>query len=90
MPSGLKNKMVILHATTTTMVKIDHTKRPLLTHTLPPQPPEEYDYFLGGGEGVIYPPLPCLMCKEVQFEEPLLFVSCEMYQSTKKEKHKHD
>ena len=36
MPSGLKNKMVILHATTTTKVKIDHTKRPLLTHMLHP------------------------------------------------------
>ena len=35
MPLGLKNKMVNLH-TTTTKVKIDHTIRPLLTHTAPP------------------------------------------------------
>ena len=38
--------------------KIDHTKRPLLTHMLPPQPPQKDKKLLGGGEGVIHPPLP--------------------------------
>ena len=58
---GPENKMAILHATTTTKVKkkkkIDLTKRPLFTHTPPPQMPEKYAEFLGGGEGVVWPPL---------------------------------
>ena len=59
-PSGLKTIMVILHATTTTKVKIDQTKRQLLTHTPPPQLPVEDTKFLGGGEGIVRPPLPSL------------------------------
>ena len=59
MPSGLKSKTVILHATTTTKVKIDHTKTALLTHMPPPQASVEYTEFLGGGEGVVPLPLPC-------------------------------
>ena len=35
-PWGLKNKMIIKHTTTITEVKIDHTKRQLLTHKAPP------------------------------------------------------
>ena len=58
MPSGLKYKMVILHATTTTKVKIDHTKRALLTHMLPPQASVKDAEFLGRGEGVVTLPLP--------------------------------
>ena len=59
MPLGLKNKMVILHATTTTKVKIDHTKRASLTCMPPPQASVEDTEFLGGGEGVVPLPLPC-------------------------------
>ena len=84
MPLGLKNKMVILHATTTTKVKIDHTKRPLLTHTPPPQPPQKYNQFLSGGEGIIDPSLPRISSKQILFEELMLFISGEVNQSTKK------
>ena len=58
MPSGLKNKMVILHATTTTKVKTDHTIRPLLTHMTPPAPLQKDAEFLGGGEGIVWPHTP--------------------------------
>ena len=71
-PSGLKNKTVNLH-TTTTKVKIDHTIRPLLTHTVPPEPPQPNAHFLRGGEGLIHPPLPCLDCKYIPVVEPLLY-----------------
>ena len=67
MPLGLKNKKVILHATTTTTkVKTDHTIRPLLTHTAPPAPPQKDTEFLCGGEGAVQPTLPTLMGLEVE------------------------
>ena len=50
-PSGLKNKTVILHATTTTKVKTDHTKRPLLTCTLPPSAFSKIQQASGWGRG---------------------------------------
>ena len=62
-PWGLKNKTVNLH-TTITMVKIDHTIRPLLTHMAPPAPPKEHAVFLSGGEGIVCPPLLTLMSLE--------------------------
>ena len=78
--------MVILHATTTTKVKIDHTKRPLLTHTPPPPKPSlKYHQFLGWGEGVIDSPLPCHKSKQIELEELLLFEHQEMNQGTKKQ-----
>ena len=76
--------MVILHATTTTKVKIDHTKRPLLTHTLPLEPLQKDHQFLGGGEGVVYSPLPRGENKKVPVEEQLLLDWTEMYLCTKK------
>ena len=76
--------MVILHATTTTKVKIDHTKRPLLTHMLPPEPSSKYHQFLGGGEGVIHSPLPHYKSKQIELKELLLFKHREMNQGTKK------
>ena len=78
--------MVILHATTTTKVKIDHTKRPLLTHTPPPEPPQKHHQFLGGGEGVINSPLPHHKRKNEALKKCLLFEWCKMYQGTKTEK----
>ena len=45
----LKKKTVILHATTTTEVKIDHTKRPLLTHMPPPSIFKEISPISGWG-----------------------------------------
>ena len=86
MPSGLKNKTVILHATTTTKVKIDHTKRPLLTHTPPPEPLSKDHQFLGGGEGIVHSPLPHHKSKHIELKELLLFKHCKMYQGTKKKK----
>ena len=74
--------MVILHATTTTKVKIDHTKRPLLTHT--PEPLQKHHQFLGGGEGVVHSPLPSHKRKHVELKELLLLEPCKMYQGTKK------
>ena len=64
MPWGLKNQMVNLH-TTITMVKIDHTIRPLLTHMVPPlHQHKKMQYFSVGGEGIILPPLPTMVCLE--------------------------
>ena len=78
-PWGLKKtKMVNLHATIT-LVKIDHTKRIILTHTAPPAPVQKYAQFLSGGEGVICPPFPTLMSLEEEAEEVLLLLSGEMY-----------
>ena len=59
--------------TTTTKVKTDHTIRPVLTHTAPPQKvPEEDTEFFCQGEGVIDSPLPHSNCEEVPVEELLL------------------
>ena len=77
MPSGLKNKTVILDATTTTKVKIDHTKRPLLTHMPPPRASAETLLLFGWGRG-------SHQGKNVALEECLLFERCKMYQGTKK------
>ena len=89
MPSGLKNKTVILHATTTTKVKIDHTKRALLTHTLPPQVTQEDAEFLGGGEGVISLPLPRGEPEQETVKELLLF-GCHKVNKHTKKKDKYD
>ena len=82
-PSGLKNKTVNLH-TTTTKVKIDHSVRPLLTHMAPPASPEEQTEFLCGGEGIVWPPLPTLTGLEEEAEQPLLLFESKMNKSTKK------
>ena len=89
MPSGLKHKTVILHATTTTTtkVKLDHTKRALLTHMPPPQ--ASVKEFLGGGEGVVNPPLPRGKPEKVTVEELLLLSCCKVNKRTKK-KDKYD
>ena len=76
-PWGLKNKMVNLH-TTVTMVKIDHTIRPLLTHMVPPAPAQEYTVFLCEGEGIVQPPLPTLTGLEEEAEQPLLLFQRKM------------
>ena len=60
---GWNTEWLNLHATIT-MVKIDHTIRLLLTHTVPPAPPEEYAVFLSGGEGIVCLPLPALTSLE--------------------------
>ena len=83
MPSGLKNKMVNLH-TTTTEVKIDHTIRPLLTYTAPPKLPKKDTHFFSGGEGIIWPPPPCVDHKEVPVIELLLYDWSEVYQCATK------
>ena len=82
-PSGLKNKTANLH-TTTTKVKIDHTIRPLLTHMVPPAPPQEHTKFLCGGEGIVFPPLLTLTGLEEEAKEPLLLFRCKMNQCTTK------
>ena len=84
MPLGLKNKTVILHATTTTKVRIDHTKRALLTHTPPPQVPVKDAEFLGDREGVVTLPLPRGKPKQVMVEEQLLFGHRKMNECTEK------
>ena len=38
-----KTKWLIKHTATTTKIKIDHTKRQLLTHRAPPDPPKPDD-----------------------------------------------
>ena len=81
MPLGLKNKMV---NTTTTKVKIDHTVRSLLTHTVPPESPEKYTHFFGGGEGFIWPSLPRVDCVKVLVVELLLYDRPEVYQCATK------
>ena len=83
MPSGLKNKMVNLHATTT-KVKIDQTIRPLLIHTVPPcTSSEKYSIFVWG-EDIVLPPLPTLTGLEEEAKKPLLLLMWEMNQSTAK------
>ena len=83
-PSGLKkSKQLIKH---TTKVKIDHTKRQLLTHKASPEPLKPYNEFFGGSEGLIGPPLPRLDCKDVPVIELLLYDRCNQYQGTAKDK----
>ena len=73
-----KNKTVNLH-TTITMVKIDHTIRPLLTTQRPPPAMvQEYTVFLCGGEGIVWPPLPTLTGLEEKAEQPLLLLLSEV------------
>ena len=66
--------------------EIDHTKRPLLTHTLPPplKKLQKNTELLGGGEGVITFPLPCGEPEKVAVREPLLFSHRKMFKRTKK------
>ena len=71
-PLGLKTKWLIKHTTTTTKVKIDHTKRQLLTHRAPLEPPQPNYELFGGSEGLIGSPLPRGDCKEVPVVELLL------------------
>ena len=89
MPSGLKNKTVILHATTTTKVRNrPHQKTITYPHAVPPpKMPQKYTELLGGGEGVITLPLPHGDPKKVMVKEPLLFSHRKMYKHTKKERH---
>ena len=66
--------------------KIDHTKRQLLTHMAPPEPPEPHAEFLCGSEGLIGPPLPHLHTEEVPAIEHLLYGWHHPYRSTAKER----
>ena len=89
MPWGLKNKMIIKHTTTITKVKIDHTKRQLLTHKPPPPPPEPAEpnaKLLSGSEGLVGPLLPRLYAKNVPAIEHLLYGRQHQDKSTAKEK----
>ena len=74
------------HTATTTKVKIDHTKRQLLTHKAPLEPPEPYNGFFSGSEGRIGPPLLHLDCKKVPVIELLLYDWRYQYQCTAKDK----
>ena len=85
-PRAEKTKWLIKHTTTTTKVKIDHTKRQLLTHRAPPEPPESNYKLLSGSEGLIGPPLPHLNHKDVPVIELLLYNWCNQYQCTAKDK----
>ena len=63
--------------------------RPLLTHmahppTPPPAPLQKDAEFLGGGEGIVQPPLPTLTSLEVEAKKPLLFLEGKVYKSTEK------
>ena len=78
--------MIIKHTTTITEVKIDNTKRQLLTHKAPPEPVEPDTKFLCGGEGLIGPPLSCLHSKNVPAVEQLLYGWHYQNKSTAKEK----
>ena len=64
--------------------EIDHTKRPLLTHTLPPKDAAEKHRASGWGRGSHNPPSPRGKPKKEVVEEPLLFSHGKMYHSTKK------
>ena len=81
-----KTKWLIKHTATTTKVKIDYTKRQLLTHKAPLEPPKPYNKFFSGSEGLIGPPLPHLDCKDVPVVELLLYNQCNQYQGTAKDK----
>ena len=50
----------------------------------PSQPPQKYDQFLSGGEGIVDPPLPRLSGKQISFKELSLFISGEVNQCTKR------
>ena len=80
--------MVNLH-TTTAKAKIDHTIRPLLTHMVPPTPPQEHTEFLCGGEGIVWPQLPTLTGLEEEAKEPLHLFACKMNKSATK-RNKYD
>ena len=73
-----KTKRLNLHATIT-MTKIDHTIRPILTHTAPPTPPQKNTILLSGGEGIVHPPLPTLMSLKEEAKKSLLPQLHEMY-----------
>ena len=75
--------MVNLHITTT-KAKIDHTIRPLLTHTVPPELPQEDNHLLGGSEGLIRPRLPRVDFEKVPVIELLLYNWCNMNKCTTK------
>ena len=82
--------MIIKDTTTITKVKkkkkIDHSKRQLLTHKAPPEPPQSHAEFLCGSEGLLGPPLPHLHAKEVPTIEHMLYGRRHPYISTAKEK----
>ena len=84
MPSGLKNKTVILHATTTTKVK-NRPHQKTITHPhAPPQLPVENAELLYESEVIIRPPLPCFPHLEINLIQVFLLPRREVYQSTKK------
>ena len=83
MPSGLKNKTVNLH-TTTTKVKIDHTIRLLLTHTVAPRATLRKHIFLVGVRASYGPPLPCVDREKVPVVELLLYDQPKMNEGTTK------
>ena len=85
-PWGLKYKTIIKHTTTITKVKIDHTKRQLLTHKAPLGPPQPDTKFLCGSEGLIGPPLPCLHAKNIPAIEHMLYGWHHQYICTAKDK----
>ena len=76
--------MVILHATTSTRSKIDHTKRPLLTHMLPPKDGAGRHRASGWGRGSHNPPTPPWRGEKIPVEETLLFDRVEMNECAKK------
>ena len=52
----------------------------------PPEPPEPYNEFFSGSEGLIGSPLPHLDCKNVPVIELLLYDRHYQYQCTAKDK----
>ena len=81
---GLKNRMVILHATTTTKVRNrPHQKTITYPHSTPRRHRKKIEIFCGG-EGVIDLPLPHSDRKEIPVEELLLFDWSIEYHSTEK------
>ena len=83
-PSGLENKTVILHATTTTKVRNRPPQKTITHPHATPKMAQKNTELLGGGEGVITLPLPSGKPKKVAVEEPLLFSHRKMYHSAKK------
>ena len=73
MPFGLKNKTVILHATTNTKVRNRPHQKTYLPTWCPPEVLQKDTEFFCGGEGVIDPPLPHSNREEIPVEELLLF-----------------
>ena len=76
--------MVILHATTTTKVKIDHTKRPLLTHMPPPRATVKRLPVFGWGRGSHTLPTLRHKSKHVELKELLFLEPWKMNQDAKK------